>query len=107
MTRRTYRYLENQLRLGPLALSQWVQFIVGAILLYALVKFVGIPAKPAISLGVFVIGIPTALAAASDEFDFSITNRIREAFSWRFGKRMYEVDGVISEHELLITEVDQ
>jgi len=92
MTRLTYRYLENQLRFGPLGLGQWVQVLAGVGLLALFVWVVGMPIKPAISLGVFFIGIPTALAAASDEFDFSLWQRIADALRWRGGRSQFTAD---------------
>lgn len=104
MTRLTYRYLENQLRFGPLGLGQWVQALFGVGLLALFVWVVGMPIKPAISLGVFLIGIPTALAAASDEFDFSIWQRLRDAFTWRSGKRTYSADAEPSTPTLIVED---
>ncbi len=90
MIRPTYRFLENHLRLGPLGLVQWCQLTVAGVLLYGLVRLTGMPVKPAISLGVFLIGIPAAVAAASDDFDFSISRQLRDACIWRFGVRQFE-----------------
>lgn len=104
MTRLTYRYLENQLRFGPLGLGQWVQALFGVGLLALFVWVVGMPIKPAISLGVFLIGIPTALAAASDEFDFSIWQRLRDAATWRSGARTYRPDAEPSIPTLIVDD---
>lgn len=103
MSRPTYRYLENQLRFGPLGLGQWVQVVIGVALLALFVWVVGMPLKPAISLGVFLIGIPTALAAASDEFDFSIWQRIRDALNWRARQASYDPSAEPAIPEIKVT----
>ncbi len=90
MIRPTYRFLENHLRIGPLGLAQWFQLVLAVALLWGVVELLGIPTKPALSFGVFVIGVPAAVAAASDEFDFSVGRQVRDAFSWRFQTRAFE-----------------
>ena len=92
MIRATYRYLENHVRIGPLGLVQWLQLIVAAALLYGLVALLSIPTRWAISMAVFIIGVPATIAAASDEFDFSFGRQIQDAFGWRFRAREFTPD---------------
>lgn len=92
MRQRTYRYLENHLRIGPLGLSQWVQLFIACGLLYIAIKVFGLSFRISLAIAVFIIGIPTALATISDDFDFSLSGRVRESFRWLLLPRYYAAD---------------
>lgn len=92
MPKRTYRYLESKLRIGALGMMQWLQLFIACLMLYGMVKLFGLTFKMALPIAVFFIGIPTALAMISDDFEFGLSGRVRDSMTWIFGGRYFAAD---------------
>jgi hypothetical protein len=63
---RTFRSLDQAPKLVGFTVKQWAALIAGALSVLGLIHLAQLPTKPAITLCVFVIGLPAALTYVSE-----------------------------------------
>jgi len=63
---RTFRSLDQAPKLVGFTVKQWAALIAGALSVIGLIHLAHLPTKPAITLCVFIIGLPAALTYVSD-----------------------------------------
>lgn len=61
MIHRTFRSLDAAPKLVGFTIRQWLALIAGSGLVLSVILVTRMPVRPAISLGVFTIGLPAAL----------------------------------------------
>src|SRR6202453_5495007 len=67
-------------------MRQWCVLIAGASAVLALVSLAHLPTKPAITLCVFVIGLPAALTYVSESGGLQLGVLLREMWRWRWSR---------------------
>jgi hypothetical protein len=85
---RTYRSLDRPPKLVGFTVAQWAALICGAFALLAIVHLTGMPAKAAITLAVFTLGLPAALAYVSEAGGVRIGGLLWDALRWRLGAKV-------------------
>jgi hypothetical protein len=80
---RTFRSLDDSPKLLGFSVRQWLLLIGGASSLLALVYATHIPTKAAITLCVFLIGLPAALMYVSESGGLQLGVLLRDACRWR------------------------
>jgi hypothetical protein len=83
MTHRTYRSLDEQPRLVGFTFSQWLRLIAFSALAIGLVLALALPAKAAISVCAFGIGLPAALTYVSEAGGVTWGRLLVDAVKWR------------------------
>ena len=83
MIHRTFRSLDEAPRLVAFTIKQWAMLIVGSVVVFGLIHFSHLPTKPAITLCVFVIGLPAALTYVSESGGLQLGVLLREMCRWR------------------------
>jgi hypothetical protein len=81
---RTFRSLDQAPKLVGFTIKQWAVLIAGALSVLGLVHQSHLPTKPAITLCVFVIGLPAALTYVSESGGLQIGVLVREMWRWRW-----------------------
>jgi hypothetical protein len=81
---RTFRSLDEAPKLVGFTVKQWMVLIVGSGLLLGVIHLADVPTKPAITLCVFVIGLPAALTYVSESGGLQLTLLLRAMWRWRF-----------------------
>ncbi len=66
MIHRTFRSLDEAPKLVGFTVKQWAVLIAGSAVLLGVIHLAHVPTKPAITLCVFVIGLPAALTYVSE-----------------------------------------
>ena len=66
MIHRTFRSLDEAPRWSAFTIKQWAGLIAGSLAVLGLIHVSHLPTKPAITLCVFVIGLPAALTYVSE-----------------------------------------
>lgn len=89
MIHRTFRSLDEPPRIVGFSIRQWLSLIAGAAVVAGLVDVAGLPTKPAISLFVFVVGLPAALMYVSESGGLQIGVLLRDACLWRLRPHFY------------------
>ena len=84
MINRTFRSLDQAPKLVLFTGKQWAVLIPGALAVLGLVHLAHLPTKPAITLCVFVIGLPAALTYVSESGGLQIGVLLREMWRWRW-----------------------
>ncbi len=84
MIHRTFRSLDEAPKLVGFTLKQWALLIAGTGAVLGAVYAVHLPAKPAITLCVFVIGLPAALTYVSESGGLQLGVLLREMWRWRW-----------------------
>ncbi|MFZ1153971.1 MAG: PrgI family protein [Solirubrobacteraceae bacterium] len=84
MIHRTFRSLDDPPKLVGFTIKQWAALIVGASSLVGLIHIAHVPTKPAITLCVFLIGLPAALTYVSESGGLQLTVLLRAMWSWRW-----------------------
>jgi hypothetical protein len=79
---RTYRWLDAPPRLFGLSFRQWLVLVFAVGAGYGLVRALHIPAKVAMSGGVFVIGLPATLAYLSESDGMPVGRLLLDAVLW-------------------------
>ena len=79
---RTYRWLDAPPRLFGFTFRQWIVLIASVTAGYGLVKTLHVPAKIAVSTGVFLLGLPAALAYLSEGDGLQVGRLARDALGW-------------------------
>lgn len=84
MIHRTFRSLDAAPKLVGFTIKQWVALIAGAGAVLGVVYVAHVPAKPAITLCVFVIGLPAALTYVSESGGLQLGVLLGDMWRWRF-----------------------
>ena len=84
MIHRTFRSLDEAPKLVGFTIKQWALLVAGAGAVLGAVYAVHLPAKPAITLCVFVIGLPAALTYVSESGGLQLGVLLREMWRWRW-----------------------
>jgi hypothetical protein len=80
---RTFRSLDDPPKLVGFTIRQWAALIGGGILVFAVVHLAQLPAKAAITLVVFTIGLPAALTYVSESGGLQLGVLLRDVCRWR------------------------
>lgn len=83
MTHRTFRSLDEQPRLIGFTFWQWARLLALTATVVGLVIGLGLPAKAAISLCAFLIGLPAALIYVSEAGGVQWGRLLVDAVRWR------------------------
>jgi hypothetical protein len=81
---RTYRSLDEAPKLVGFTIKQWALLIAGASAVLGVVHVAHLPSRPAITLCVFVIGLPAALTYVSESGGLQLGVLLREMWRWRW-----------------------
>ena len=90
MIHRTYRSLDAPVRLLGFTWGQWLGLITGGGGLIALVHFLHVPTRPAISFCTLAIGVPLALAYLAEETGLGVGRLLLDMARWRLRGRAFE-----------------
>jgi len=80
---RTFRSLDDAPKLVGFTVKQWATLIVGAGLVLGVIHLAHVPTKPAISLCVFLVGLPAALTYVSESGGLQLSVLLRAMWGWR------------------------
>ena len=86
MIHRTFRSLDEAPRLVAFTIKQWAVLIAGSAAVLGLIHLSHLPTKPAITLAVFVIGLPAALTYVSESGGLQLGVLLREMWRWRWSR---------------------
>jgi hypothetical protein len=84
---RTFRSLDQPPQLVGFTIRQWALLIADASLVLGVVYLAALPAKAAITLVVFTVGLPAALAYVSETGGIQLGLLLRDLITWRTGPR--------------------
>jgi hypothetical protein len=84
---RTFRSLDQPPKLVGFTIRQWAALIADASAVLAVVYVAGLPVKAAITLIVFTVALPAALAYVSETGGIHIGLLLRDLIRWRMGSR--------------------
>lgn len=87
MIHRTFRSLDEAPKLVGFTLRQWAALIAGTGAVLGLIYLTHLPTKPAITLCVFVIGLPAALTYVSESGGLQLGVLLRDMCRWRVGRQ--------------------
>jgi hypothetical protein len=85
---RTFRSLDEAPRLVVFTIKQWAVLIAGGLTVLAIIHVSGLATKPAITLCVFVIGLPAALTYVSESGGLQLGVLLRECWRWRWARHL-------------------
>lgn len=88
MIHRTFRSLDEAPRLVAFTIKQWAVLIAGGLTVLAIIHVSGLATKPAITLCVFVIGLPAALTYVSESGGLQLGMLLRECWRWRWARHL-------------------
>jgi hypothetical protein len=80
---RTFRSLDDAPKLVGFTIGQWAALIGGGILVLGVVHIAHLPTKVAITLLVFTIGLPAALAYVSESGGLALGRLLTDVWRWR------------------------
>lgn len=83
MIHRTFRSLDDAPKLVGFTIRQWAALIVGSGVVLGVVHIAHLPAKPAITLCVFTIGLPAALTYVSESGGLHLGVLLADMCRWR------------------------
>jgi hypothetical protein len=83
---RTFRSLDEAPRLVAFTIKQWAGLIASSFAVLGLIHVSHLPTKPAITLCVFVIGLPAALTYVSESGGLQLGVLLRECWRWRWSR---------------------
>jgi hypothetical protein len=83
---RTFRSLDMPPKLVGFTPRQWAALIAGTSAVLGLIYLTHLPTKPAITLCVFVIGLPAALTYVSENGGLRLGELLRDMCRWRFAR---------------------
>jgi hypothetical protein len=90
MSHRTFRSLDEPPKLIGFSIRQWGALIAGALALLGLVQLAGLPTKAAVTIAVFVLGLPAALMYVSESGGLRIGALLRDALAWRLAPKLLD-----------------
>jgi hypothetical protein len=82
---RTFRSLDQAPKLVGFTIGQWVALIADASIVLGIVYAAGLPVKAAITLTVFTVGLPAALAFVSESGGVQLGRLLTDVIRWRTG----------------------
>jgi hypothetical protein len=82
---RTFRSLDQAPNLVGFTIGQWAALIADASVVLGVVYLAHLPAKAAITLLVFTVGLPAALAYVSESGGIQLGTLLRDLVTWRVG----------------------
>jgi hypothetical protein len=85
---RTFRSLDEAPKLLGFTMRQWLALIASSGAVLGLVYLAHLPAKPAITLFVFVIGLPAALTYVSESGGLQLGVLLRDMCRWRLRQQV-------------------
>jgi hypothetical protein len=88
---RTFRSLDDAPKLVGFTIKQWATLILGAGLVLGVIHLAHVPTKPAISLCVFLIGLPAALTYVSESGGLQLSVLLRAMWRWRWSTHILQV----------------
>ena len=88
MIHRTFRSLDEAPKLLGFTMRQWIALIASGGAVLGLVYLARLPAKPAITLFVFVIGLPAALTYVSESGGLQLGVLLRDMCRWRLHQQV-------------------
>jgi PrgI family protein len=88
---RTFRSLDDAPKLVGFTIKQWATLILGAGLVLGVIHLAHVPTKPAISLCVFLIGLPAALTYVSESGGLQLSVLLRAMWRWRWSTHTLQV----------------
>jgi hypothetical protein len=83
---RTFRSLDEAPRLVAFTIKQWAVLIAGSAAVLGLIHLSHLATKPAITVCVFVIGLPAALTYVSESGGLQLGVLLREMWRWRWSR---------------------
>lgn len=86
MIHRTFRSLDAAPKLVGFTIKQWAALIAAASAVLGVVYVAHVPAKPAITLCVFVIGLPAALTYVSESGGLQLGVLLGDMWRWRWSE---------------------
>ena len=86
MIHRTFRSLDESPKLVGFTLRQWAALIAGTSAVLGVVYAAHLPTKAAITLCVFVIGLPAALTYVSESGGLKLGALLRDMCRWRLSQ---------------------
>lgn len=84
MIHRTFRSLDEAPKLVGFTVKQWAALIAGSGVVLGVIHLAHVPTKPAITLCVFVIGLPAALTYVSESGGLQLSVLLRAMWLWRW-----------------------
>jgi len=93
---RTFRSLDEAPKLVGFTLRQWAMLIAGTSAVLGVVYAAQLPTKAAITLCVFVIGLPAALTYVSESGGLQLGGLLRDMCRWRL--RQHILSAATAEH---------
>lgn len=87
MIHRTFRSLDEAPKLVGFTPRQWVALLADSAAVLGVVHLAHLPAKPAITLCVFLIGLPAALSYVSESGGLQLGGLLADMCRWRFARR--------------------
>ncbi len=87
MIHRTFRSLDEAPKLVGFTLRQWAALIAGTSAVLGVVYLTHLPTKPAITLCVFLIGLPAALTYVSESGGLQLGGLLMDMCRWRFHRQ--------------------
>lgn len=87
MIHRTFRSLDDPPKLLGFTIGQWAALIAASAAVLALVRLAHLPAKPAITLLTFTVGLPAALAYVSESGGLALGRLLTDMVRWRLGRK--------------------
>lgn len=91
MIHRTFRSLDDAPKLVGFTIKQWATLILGAGSVLGVIHLAHVPTKPAISLCVFLIGLPAALTYVSETGGLQLSVLLRAMWRWRWSTHILAV----------------
>lgn len=84
MIHRTFRSLDEAPKLVGFTVKQWAALIAGSGVVLGVIHLAHLPTKPAITLCVFVIGLPAALTYVSEGGGLALSVLLGAMWRWRW-----------------------
>jgi hypothetical protein len=91
MIHRTFRSLDDAPKLVGFTIKQWATLIMGAGSVLGVIHLAHVPTKPAISLCVFLIGLPAALTYVSESGGLQLSVLLCAMWRWRWSMHTLQV----------------
>lgn len=87
MIHRTFRSLDDAPKLVGFTIRQWAALIADSLLVLGFVHLARLGTKPAITLGVFAVGLPGALVYVSESGGLALGVLLADMCRWRLGAK--------------------
>lgn len=87
MIHRTYRSLDRPPKLLGFTIGQWAALIAGTAAVLGVVYLTGIAVRAAVTLGVFIVGLPAALTYVSESGGLELGRLLSDMLRWRIARK--------------------